>query len=186
MYLNFRKHATSFFFKLYNTFLYFTLCDWLFTILVFHLSSHKPPHLLLLWIFFLFVPSVTLWIFKDNFTICDWFSLSHTKTQPTQSRVCVHNHHQRSSNTQKVSNFPFHWFIYLHSMLNKSKIITSFPPHLSPSSQPHQNQICIVDLAMAELRAPELIGFKRRLAVQCIVTAIFPFFLYCEILAWKR
>ena len=128
----------------------------------------------------------TLWIFKDNFTICDWFSLSHTKTQPTQSRVCVHNHHQRSSNTQKVSNFPFHWFIYLHSMLNKSKIIASFPPHLSPSSQPHQNQICIVDLAMAELRAPELIGFKRRLVVQCIVTALFPFFLYCEILAWKR
>ena len=34
-------------------------------------------------------------------------SLSHTKSQPTQSRICVHNHHRRSSNTQKVSNSPF-------------------------------------------------------------------------------
>ena len=34
-------------------------------------------------------------------------SLSHTKSQPTQSRICVHNHHRRLSNTQKVSNSPF-------------------------------------------------------------------------------
>ena len=74
------------------------------------------------------VPSVTLyftlWIFKDE-TFIIWVSVTdfllHTKSQPTQSRFCVHNHHQRSSNTQKVSNFPFHWFNHLHFVLNKSK-----------------------------------------------------------------
>ena len=52
---------------------------------------------------------------RQNFyylSLCDWFSLTHKKSA---------NPKQRSSNTQKVSNFPFHWFIHLHFVLNKSK-----------------------------------------------------------------
>ena len=57
------------------------------------------------------VPSVslyfTLWIFKDE-TFIIWVSVTdfllHTKSQPTQSRFCVHNHHQT---LKKSQTFPF-------------------------------------------------------------------------------
>ena len=129
----------TFFFKLYNTILYLTLCEF------------SKTKLYSLWL----TPSLSL-------------TNTSTKTQPTQSRVSVHHHdhdhHQRSSITQKVPNFQFHWFIHLHCVLNKSKWSQS------------PKQTCVVELTMAELRAPEPIGFKKETgcSVYCQSPVIVP------------
>lgn len=76
-------------------------------------------------------------------------SLSHTKSHPTQGRVCVHNHHQILA-LKKYQSFPF--IDSSNSILCSIKAYSHiFPATLSLASQPHQNQICTVDLATAEL-----------------------------------
>ena len=112
---------------------------------------------------------------KQNFTICDWLYLSHTHTH-------THTHSQTQNLNQPRVEFVIFIIIIIniiitkdHQTLKKSQtfpFIDSSTFILRPIKATPPKQTCVVELAVAELGAPEPSGFKRRPAIQCIVTAL--------------
>ena len=124
----------------------------------FFLSFPSPPSYI--------IPSSTLLSLnfqKQNFTICDWLyiSLTHTQTQ--------------NLNQPRVEFVFFIIIIKDHQTLNKSQTFPftdSSTFILRPIKATPPKQTCVVELAVAELGAPDPNGFKRRPVIQCIVTAL--------------
>ena len=138
--------------------------------------------------FFLSFPSPPSYIIPSSTLLCEFSKTKLYHLSLTLYLSHTHTHTHTLSQTQNLNQPRVEFVIFIiiiiniiiiiikdHQTLKKSQtfpFIDSSTFILRPIKATPPKQTCVVELAVAELGAPEPSGFKRRPVIQCIVTAL--------------